>query len=441
MRTAEQRPTQDLSLKANFSWTFVGNLIYAACQWLSLTVFARLGTTEMVGQFALGLAVVTPVIMFTNLQLRDLQATDAKNEYQFADYFCLRLATTALGLLVVLGITVGLRYRPETALVILAVGIAKAFEAISETFHGLFQRHERMDFVSKSMIMRGLLSPIAVAIGMYLTGQVLWGVICMALAWGLVLVTYDFRTGRALLHNIMLQNPLLPQGQQNNLALFLKPNPKSMSRLIILAVPLAFSILIGALNNNIPRYFIEQNLNEHNLGIFAAIAYIPVAGVTVANALARSALPRMAKYYTTNNRAGFFGLIVKLLGLGLLLGVAGVLVSIIAGYSILLICYGPEYALHTDTLVLQMIAGGLIYLTWFLGSGMTAARQLRVQVFTLGLAFVINIGACFWLVPTRGLVGASLAQVLSSGVQVLISLFVMLHIYRTFLATKKAEVL
>ena len=93
-----------LSLRSNFSWTFAGNVVYAGCQWGMLMVLAKLGSPEWSGQFALGLAVTAPIIMLTNLQLRAIQATDARREYRFGHYLALRLATTALALLVIAGI-------------------------------------------------------------------------------------------------------------------------------------------------------------------------------------------------------------------------------------------------------------------------------------------------------------------------------------------------
>ena len=76
-----------LSLRKNFSWTFAGNVVYALSQWGMLTVLAKLGSPEMVGRFALGLSITAPIVMFTNLQLRQIQATDARGEYRFGDYF------------------------------------------------------------------------------------------------------------------------------------------------------------------------------------------------------------------------------------------------------------------------------------------------------------------------------------------------------------------
>lgn len=118
-------PIKPLTLRRNFSWTFIGNAVYAACQWGMLVMLAKLGSPEMLGQFTLGLAVTAPVLMFTNLQLRIVQATDAKRQYLFSDYFGLRLLGTGLAMLVIAAITALSRYTWETSLVILLVGASK----------------------------------------------------------------------------------------------------------------------------------------------------------------------------------------------------------------------------------------------------------------------------------------------------------------------------
>ncbi|HTA56503.1 MAG TPA: hypothetical protein VK805_00005, partial [Candidatus Baltobacteraceae bacterium] len=56
------------SLTADFSWTFVGNAIYAAGQFATLMLLAKMVRPEQVGQYALGLALVYPVMMLSNMQ-------------------------------------------------------------------------------------------------------------------------------------------------------------------------------------------------------------------------------------------------------------------------------------------------------------------------------------------------------------------------------------
>ena len=75
------------TLRANFSWTLAGNVFYGACQWGMLSALAKLGNASIVGEFTLGLAISSPIFVFTNLQLRSVQATDTQLECRFADYF------------------------------------------------------------------------------------------------------------------------------------------------------------------------------------------------------------------------------------------------------------------------------------------------------------------------------------------------------------------
>src|SRR5215216_2303218 len=162
------------TLRHNFSWTLTGNAVYAASQWGMLVVLAKLSSPEKVGEFALGLAITAPVIMFTNLSLRSVQATDAKHQHQFGDYLALRLITSALALLIITGIVFLAGYREETALVILTIGVAKAIESISDVFYGLLQQQECMERIAKSMMIKGPLSLIALGLGILLTGSIVW---------------------------------------------------------------------------------------------------------------------------------------------------------------------------------------------------------------------------------------------------------------------------
>ena len=95
------------SLRRNFSWTFLGNAVFAACLWGILAVLTKLGSPDVVGRFALGSAIATPAIMFANLQLRVVLATDASQTHEFRDYLGVRLVMLPAALLLVLVILGG----------------------------------------------------------------------------------------------------------------------------------------------------------------------------------------------------------------------------------------------------------------------------------------------------------------------------------------------
>jgi O-antigen/teichoic acid export membrane protein len=434
-----------LTLRRNFSWTFTGNLIYAACQWGMLVVLAKLGSPEMVGQFTLGLAVTAPVIMFTNLQLRGIQATDAKGEYLFSDYLGLRLIGTGLALLIIAGITLKTGYRWETSLVILAIALAKAFESISDVFYGLIQQHERMDRIAIALMIKGPLSLLLLSIGVSLTGSVVGGAIGLAIAWGLVLFGWEIRNGRLILKNSshgrepedLLVADAEPAKSQN--PLYPRWDGKILGKLVWLALPLGFVMMLISLNTNIPRYFIERYLGERELGIFAAMSYLMVVGQMVVSALAESASPRLAKYYAAGNSTAFGTLMLKLVGVGLMLGAGGVFVAVVAGGPILTLLYKPEYAERADLFLWLMVAAGILYVAAFLGYGITAARYFRVQMPLFVLVTGSSAFACFWLIPAMGLRGAAIALIVGAIVQTVFSLGVIvyaLHRLKRYQGTK-----
>lgn len=420
--------SKSLTLRRNFSWTFIGNAVYAACQWGMLVVIAKLGSPEMVGQFTLGLAVTAPVFMFTNLQLRNIQATDAKQEYLFSDYLGLRLISTGLSLLVILIITLISGYRWEISLIILLIGLAKAVESISDVFYGLIQNRERMDIIARSMMIKGILSLLILSISIYLSSSIVWGAFSLVITWSIVLLVYDIYSSILLFKNFSSASPTTtPILDLSTTALQPSWNWTKLKQLVWLALPLGFVMMLISLNHNVPRYFIEQYLGERELGFFAAIAYLMVAGRMVVSALGQSASPRLARYYATGNSSAFRQLIIKSVIIGILLGGTAIIVALIAGENILTLIYQPEYAQYADLFAWVMVAAGISYVASFLGYGMTAARYFRIQMPLFFLSTAASTIACFWLIPIFKLQGAAIALILAESIQAVMGAAVVVH--------------
>lgn len=425
MDTSAHNSPLGLTLRANFSWTFVGNVINAG-SWFSMTiVLAKLGSPEHLGQFALGLATTAPIFMFASLRLRDVQATDAKQEYHFGDYFALRLITTTLACLVIVGIVSVFNFQREMALVILATAGSKAIENISDAFYGLFMRQERLDRIAKSLMLKGPLSLIGLSVGFYLTGSVFWGIVGLASARAAILLSYDLRNA------ILTLNPSLKRIGNNVPKALPYPrwNAKILVKLAWLALPLGIVTMLISFTSNIPRYFIEGHLGAYHLGIFAAVASFQKVAPTVVQALGRSASPRLANYYATNMAGAFQKLTLRLIVIGVLLGGAGVLVAFVLGRQILTLFYGPAYALP-GLFGLLMLAAGIDYIATMLFFVITSARyfkiQLPLQLLTTGSVAI----ACYWLIPSAGLFGAAMALIIGNLFRLGGSLVAALHAQR-----------
>lgn len=412
-----------LSLRANFSWTLVGNVVYAGCQWGMLSVLAKLGTPEMVGQFSLGLAIGAPMFTLANLQLRAVQATDARQEYDFSDYLALRLITSALALLVVAGIAVIADYRPEMVLVVFALGLYKAMQSLSDVFHGLMQKRERMDYIARALIFKGPLALVAFAASVYLTRSVAWAGVGLVAVYLLVLFYERRAAGRVLAG-------AEPEG--------LRPRwqPARLAALTRLALPLGVVMMLISLNTNIPRYVIERTLGEAELGFFSAMAYVQVAGTTIVGALGQAASPPLARYHAQGQRGAYVALLGRLLAIAALVGLAGVVVAMTLGRPLLALLYGAEYAARPEVFTWLMVAAAVSYVASILGYGMTAARRFRPQLPLFALTAGVMTAASAVLVPRYELIGAAWALLLVALGQVVGSVYVIANALRALPSTK-----
>jgi O-antigen/teichoic acid export membrane protein len=380
----------------------MGNLIYAASQWGILVLLARLGNPEAVGQFSLGLAITAPIMLFAGLNLRAVQATDARRLFDFADYAGTRALTTiaAVFLIFAIGATA---YRGEIAMTIAAFALTKGIEALSDVVYGLWQQHERMDLVAQSLMLRGGLSLIATAI-CFAAFHSVWIAVCgIAAAWAVVFATFDLRLAI-----------VVAGGWQAVLPRFSVP---LMKQLIRLSLPLGIVTMLLSFNGNIPRYLISQMRGVRELGVFAALGYILIAGTMIVSALGQSAIPRLALYSSQGRTREFRSLSNRLMLIGLALGACGVLVALAFGRQIITLLYGREYAQNFGLFMWLMIAAAFTYMASFAGFSLTAARHFRVQMPLCGFVTAVTLVLCFVMVRAEGATGAAKALAAAGFIQ------------------------
>ena len=398
------------SLRRNLLWTLTGDGTYAACQWAMLIVIAKLGTPVMVGQFALGLAITAPIIIFAGMSLRAVQATDARSEHTFGEYLALRLTTIMVALVVVASMTLGAGYYRETALVILWMALAKGLESVSDIYYGLLQRHERMDLIATSLLIKGPLSLAVLTAGLLLTGGLIWSIAALAVSWGLVLFLYDRSVGEMVLVRLGGGRHARPNWK-----------PKRLWHLANVALPLGCTVMLVSLNLNIPRYFVAYYSGERQLGVFAALAHLLLAGNLIMNAFGQTASARLARDWADGRLQSFRHLLLKLVLLATVLGAAGIAGALTGGPQLLALFYQPEYAAQAGVFVWLMGVAAVGYVASALGYALTAARIFWLQPLQLGCATAAGAAACLQLVPSHGLLGAAWAMAISLGVQLAIA--------------------
>jgi O-antigen/teichoic acid export membrane protein len=295
--------------------------------------------------------------------------------------------------------------------VVCAVATSKAVESISDVLYGTMQRHERMDLIGRSMIVKGVLSLSVFSGALLWTRSVFWASAGLAAAWTVVLLGYDgpvaARVGSRR-RGVSALESLLPRFASEELR-----------ALLAVAFPLGLVALLISLNTNVPRYVLEHQSGVASLGVFAALTYLMVGGGTVVGALGQAASPRLANLFAAGDLGGFRKVLAKLLILVAGLSAAGVAIAVVAGRPILLLLYRPEYAAASGTFVWIAIASGIAFVASILGYTMTAAQIFRPQLPLFLLVTAVTATGSVALVPPFGMKGGAWALLAGAVVQLL----------------------
>ncbi|HIA38954.1 MAG TPA: hypothetical protein EYN86_05550 [Planctomycetes bacterium] len=399
------------SIRANFSFTLTGSLIYSACQWAMVALVTKYSEGDL-SNLVIALSVSAPVIVFFNLQLRLLQALDASNKYRFGDLLSLRLIAQCLSLLV-LGSWAYL-YANNSALAtcVILISLSRAFYSIGETFYGEQQKAERMGGIASSMSVKGVLSILAFSYFLIMRGDLTSALLAWTSVHFLMLV-FDAR-----------QTILLGMGVKQLLP---TANFKAMSALVKKGMPLGISGLLISLQINIPNYALMTSEYKDEVGVFGAILFLTTIGRKIIESGVRATGPRLANVLAEGRLARFQQLRLKLTVLSGGLGVLGLAVAFVFGEQLLSILYTDAFMPYAGILLWVIIGETFNFSALALEHALSAGRKIDAQLKSITSSVVVLLAASWWLIPTHGVAGAAWAVALGGFARLTTSLLLTKH--------------
>lgn len=417
-----------LSLRQNFSWTFVGDLTYTVARWGMLLVLAKLGDAATVGLFALGLAICQPILLLTSLHLRPALVTDRTHEFRYGQYIGLRLIGSVLIVVIASGVCLIAGYPARTTTVVVLISIGVAILAVREMFLGIMQKHECMNYSAFSQLLLSIGAFTAFTVAFVLTRSL------VAAIAGLLVV----RLALLLLHDIpratMVVRHFRPEALRE-----LRPDWSlgMLRRLGLRTLPLGAAMTVGTFSNNVQHYFLKGYHGDAMVGYYGAMFAMMQAAILLSNTMGVAASPRLADYYHHNPRH-FLRLLSKLVAIAAGLGLIGIAIAAVAGRLLLRLLFTPEYAAYAPQFVWLAAATALMFVASMFVVAMTAARRFGVILVAWIVAATVSVLASWAWVPQYAISGAVWARTAGLGTLLVTAGLGVWYVWRTRSAAESA---
>lgn len=396
------------SFSRRSAWLIVGQAAIAVAQSAVLIILARrLGPTAL-GEYGLAAAIVAPTIAFFSFNLRGLAATDVNGAFSEGEYRLLQRAASVPSVLVALVSALALYGSLASLPAVLLLWAQRNTEQMSELAYGTAQRDGRVRVIARGMILRAVVSVIAVALFVWHTGRVEAALAGALTANVAVLMLHDRRIYSSSAHQDLLQW----RGAWRALRVRLLP-------LATLGVRYGSLAVVPALTVAIPRWVLGRD-DLAAVGYFTALAHAPAILGLVAVAVGHAIMTPLARA-GAEGRIEDVRLILRAPVLALLaLGGLAVVAAVVLGKWALVFVYGASFGEFQTEFVMLTWIGLLQMLSTPAAFALSAWRCINVQERNSAVIAALTIASTLTLVPHYGLWGACLAMLATSSVKLLL---------------------
>ncbi len=390
----------------NTIWIAFGRITYAITQWLIIIFLTRHNNGSLLGPFTYALALISPIIILLQLNMRTFIVTDAKNKYLNSDYYTARIySLIPLFLISLLFIIV----KTDNLLLVYCIALItvyKSIESVSDIICGFLQKKGAMHYISKSNIFRGATSLLATVSVLSTSDSIFYALVLTSILWLFILIFYDIKNCKSMGISFHLKKRL---------------NIKLCKE----TLPLGVAAYLASLTINIPLYFLESTAGLETVGVFASIYYFMFLGRLIVGSIIQAIAPNTSKLALEQSK--LYSLFFMLVSIAITIGVIGILLTYFFGELILVSMYGSNFENYYELLLLIMFASGIGYINQFISLLLTSLRTLKGILVVHCLQVITITITSMFLIPKLGIIGAGYSILLSNCILIAMNCIVFFH--------------
>lgn len=380
-------------------------MFYYGCQWLTTILIVRLSGYQDAGNYSLAMTFTAAFAIFALFNTRQYQVSDVKGEYSDKTYIASRyIAMGAAFLICAIGLLFN-AYTPYQWGIILLYMVFKCGEAWVDVYHGICQKKGRMDFICYSFLMRGVLMIASFCGLIYITGNLMYGVLAMTVSTFLVVFFYDR----------VMALKFVEEGDRADF--------KALKTLMVILVPLVIVAVTNNLSISLPKYFLERYFDETVLGYYSSVATPSMIVQVGANTIFVPLITPLADKLLADDKKGFAGILKKVFLAFVVLSALAVIMSFLLGEWFLVTVFGEEIRPYAYLFVPIITTTLLISINASLFPVCTVFREIKGQLAVGILGILSSLIASMVLVKRYCMDGVVAALLITLGIQIIIEIY------------------
>lgn len=359
---------EGLSLQKNMAWNSVGSLVYLGCSWLTTVLVVTLSSNYSdSGALAVAMSVGNLTSAIVAFKVRPIQVSLPESGGTSGDFVGLRVVTSLVALLFTVAYCL-LSVSPENYLVVALYALFKVVESFVDVYHGIFQKHNRLDFAGKSQIVRGVLLLVSFVLGLVAFDNLAVSICLMTVTTALSIALYDLP--RAKLYG----------------SIYPRFDSRVINRLAKTCVAGFVSSLLITMVVSIARQAYGLGYGNEELGHYAAVATPCVIVQALASYVYAPLYGTIGEAHARHDDGGIKRLVVRVLFVIACLLIVCLALAVLLGRPALVLVYGQSISSYSY----------LLYGALFCTAGFAALSFLLDVLIILGRSRLV---ALFSVIP------------------------------------------
>lgn len=393
------------NIKKEFIWNSLGSGLTSFCSLFFLIIANRINGINIAGTFNFCYATICIFYCIAVYCGRTYQVTETDKNISNNDYIKSRIISTLLMLFITIVFAVINRYDFIKFSIFIILALMKIIEAISDVYHGILQKNNRLDIVGKSLFIRSILDILVFFIIEYFTKNIILASLSMVIISLIIFIFIDKKNA-------------------NKYIIAEKYSKSSIIKIFKYGFfAFAFTFIANYLVNA-PRYAIDSLMSSKFQTIFGIIV-MPASIIMLINQLIiQPLIMKLKNYYKNKDKNNFVKIILILCIITTIIGVFSMIIAYFIGIPILNLLYGIDLTAYKTNLIIVLVGATLYTLSTILSNALIVLRKTKVQMIFYATSFIFAIGISYYLVDLYKFNGAIYSYIL-----IMLLLFIMYLIY------------